>query len=167
MAATVFKIPRPNRSLWVRSYVPEAIRGLSITSRQFFVNLFTKKEVVTIAYPEVKRDYPERYRGLHRLMYREDDQVRCVACMLCSTACPANCIHIVAGEHEDPTIEKYPVSFVIDELRCIVCGPFVEACPSDPIPMDSGTHMHALYERDQTGMDNALLPELGCPCPAG
>ena len=163
MAVTVTKIPRPERGLWVQSYVPEVMRGLSITSKQFFKNLFTKKDVVTIQYPEVKRDYPERYRGLHRLMYREDGQVRCVACMCCSTACPANCIHIEAAEHDDTSIEKYPASFVIDELRCIVCGMCVEACPCDAIRMDSGIHTHPFYERDTAFFDKDALLELGGP----
>lgn len=163
MAVTVFKFPRPQRTAWVQSYVPEAIRGLSVTTRQFVVNLFTKKEIVTIRYPEVKREYPERYRGLHRLMYREDGSVRCVACMMCSTACPANCIHIEAGEDDDPSVEKYPVSFVIDELRCIVCGLCVEACPCDAIRMDTGIHMHPFYERDTAFKDKEYLHNLGGP----
>lgn len=163
MAATVRQFPRPERTIWVQSYVPEVMRGLGITTRQFFYNLFTKRAVVTIQYPEVKRDYPERFRGLHRLMYREDGGVRCVACMCCSTICPANCIHIVAGEHDDPSIEKYPVIFVIDELRCIVCGLCVEACPCDAIRMDSGIHMHPFFERDTAFMDKDFLLGLGGP----
>ena len=163
MAATVHQYQRPERTVWVQSYVPEVVRGLRITSTQFFRNLFTKKDVVTLQYPEEQRNYPERYRGLHRLMYREDQSVRCVACMCCSTICPANCIHIVAGEDDDPSVEKYPVSFVIDELRCIVCGLCVEACPCDAIRMDSGIHMHPFYERDTAFMNRAFLMSLGGP----
>lgn len=163
MAATVKVIPRPERTLWVQSYVPEVIRGLAVTSKQFFKNLLTKKDIVTVQYPEVQRDYPERYRSVHRLMYRDDGQVRCVACMCCSTICPANCIHIEAGEHDDPSIEKYPVSFVIDELRCIVCGLCVEACPCDAIRMDAGIHAHPFFERDQSFFDREKLLSLGGP----
>ena len=122
MATTeVFQVSRPNRSVWVQLYVPEVVRGLSITTKQFFRNAFgRRKDVVTVQYPEERRPYAARFRGLHRLMRREDGQVRCVACMCCSTVCPANCIHIEAAQHDDPSIEKYPESFVIDELRCIV-----------------------------------------------
>ena len=37
--------------------------------------------ITTISYPEQKRPYPERFRGLHRLMSRESGDPRCVACL--------------------------------------------------------------------------------------
>lgn len=166
MTATVRQLERPERDFWVQSYLPEIARGLVVTTRQLVRNLFGGKDVVTIQYPEVKREYPARYRGLHRLTWRDDGQVRCVACMCCSTVCPANCIHIVAGEHEDPSIEKFPKSFVIDELRCIVCGLCVEACPCDAIRMDSGIHAHPFFERDKAFLNKEALMELGCPSTA-
>jgi len=97
MTATVRPVHRPERTLWVNAYLPEIARGLAVTTSQFFRNLFSNRDVLTIQYPEVKRDYPARYRGLHRLTYRDDGQVRCVACMCCSTICPAQCIHIEAA----------------------------------------------------------------------
>ncbi len=154
MAHTVniVTMEREPKSFFEKSYVPEITRGLAVTVKQFFTNLNPRKEkreTFTIEYPESgTAHYPERYRGRHRLMLREDGQVRCVACMCCSTICPANCIHIEAGEHDDPTIEKYPAVFVIDELRCIVCGLCVEACPCDAIRMDTGVHMQPRYDRE-------------------
>lgn len=134
------KVVTFTRGLWEQLYVPEIVRGVTVTLRHFFVNTFGSKEIVTVRYPEEKRVYPERFRGVHRLMLRPDGSVRCVACMMCSTMCPANCIHIEAGEREDSN-EKYPVRFDIDELVCVVCGMCVEACPCDAIRMDSGIHM--------------------------
>lgn len=161
---TVKKVERLEQTLWEKSYIPEILRGLAVTSRHFFRNMNPNKEkrsIFTREYPEVTTVYPERYRGLHRLMLREDGQVRCVACMCCSTICPADCIHIEAAEHDDPNIEKYPSIFVIDELRCIVCGLCVEACPCDAIRMDSGKHIPPSLERDQAFFDRDLLMELG------
>jgi NADH-quinone oxidoreductase subunit I len=83
--------------------------------------------------------------------------------MCCSTICPADCIHIEAAEHDDPSIEKYPETFVIDELRCIVCGLCVEACPCDAIRMDSGVHIHPFTDREDSFYERDLLMELGGP----
>ena len=135
-------VGRPD-SLEQRVYLPEVIRGLGVTAKHFFANLFSRKYTVTVQYPEEKVKYPDRNRGLHRLMLRDDGQVRCVACMLCPTVCPAHCITIVPEETGNKN-EKRPRIFEIDELRCVVCGLCVEACPCDAIRMDSGVHAPAV-----------------------
>lgn len=146
-----------------QSYVVEAVKGVMLTTRQFARNLFGRKDTVTVQYPEDRRPYTARFRGRHRLMRREDNQVRCVACMLCATACPANCISIVAAEHDDRGIEKYPTKFEIDLLKCIYCGFCEEACPCDAIRMDTGVHtIPTITRRDQkAGVINLL--SLGAP----
>lgn len=123
-----------------RTYLPAIVKGLGVTARHFFRNVFGRKDVATVEYPDVKPPYPDRFRGVHRLMHREDGSVRCVACMLCPTVCPAHCITIHPAERED-SVEKYPAIFEIDELKCVVCGLCVEACPCDAIRMDTGQHM--------------------------
>ena len=80
----------------------------------------------------------ERYRGLHRLTHREDESVACVACFMCATACPSNCIFIEATERTDSVDEKMPARFAIDTLECVFCGYCVEACPCDAFRMDTG-----------------------------
>lgn len=160
----VKKVDRLKQTFWEKSYIPEIVRGLSITMTHFFRNLSPRKSdrtTFTREYPEIPTEYPERFRGMHRLMVREDGNVRCVACMCCSTICPADCIHIEAGEHDDPNIEKYPKVFVIDELRCIVCGLCVEACPCDAIRMDSGVHIHPFLDREDAFYERDLLMDLG------
>lgn len=160
-------IPRPKRTAEVQTYIPAWAKGTGITMKNFFVNfkerlLGQKRDpvlenydggITTLEYPEEKRPYPERFRGLHRLTVRDDGSMRCVACLCCSTACPAQCIHIVPGEYPegDPRrgYEKYPTEFVIDELRCIFCGFCVEACPCDAIRMDTGMHPVPYDSRDQ------------------
>ena len=93
----------------------------------------------TQQYPEQKPILPQHYRGVHRLNRDEKGRVKCVACMLCATACPAHCIDIVGATAPPswPDREKYPQSFSIDELRCIFCGMCEEACPVDAIELTS------------------------------
>jgi NADH-quinone oxidoreductase subunit I len=141
------RVARPPRE--DSSFLPATLKGLSITVKHFFKNVLTKTDIETIQYPEEKKPYPPRNRGLHRLMQREDGTVRCVACMCCPTVCPANCITIIPAETTDARVEKYPAVFEIDELRCVVCGLCVEACPCDAIRMDTGMHAAPYDSRDQ------------------
>ena len=76
-----------------------------------------------------------RYRGIHILTEREDGTPKCVACYMCATVCPAECIYIESGERPEKTIEKYPTRFEIDLLRCVYCGFCVDACPEEAIIM--------------------------------
>jgi len=136
--ADVIGVVRPH-GFGQQAFVPALVKGLGVSMRHFIENVTVRKDVATIEYPEQQAHKPDRFRGLHRLMQREDGAVRCVACQCCSTACPAHCITIVA-EDTGNTNEKRPAIFEIDELRCIVCGLCVEACPCDAIRMDGGVH---------------------------
>jgi Pyruvate/2-oxoacid:ferredoxin oxidoreductase delta subunit len=88
--------------------------------------------------------------------------VRCVACMCCSTVCPARCITILAEDRRDDH-EKAPASFVIDELKCVVCGLCVEACPCDAIRMDSREHMAPTESRGEAVLGKIDLMKRGGP----
>jgi NADH-quinone oxidoreductase subunit I len=148
------------------TFLAATAKGLGITIKHFARNLFLPmrkaadrskagaptddswhNEIETVQYPEEKVTYPERFRGLHRLMLRDDGAVRCVACMCCPTVCPAHCITIIPEESDNNGIEKRPAVFEIDELRCVVCGLCVEACPCDAIRMDTGDHAKPVEDR--------------------
>lgn len=144
-------------SFWQRLYIPEILKGMWITNRHFWTNLMAQRHTVTQQYPDQPTTVTERYRGRHRLMRKEDGSPRCTACMLCATSCPALCIHIQGGEHEDPTVEKHPISFMIDELRCVFCGLCVEACPCDAIRMDTGIFALSAYDRENFLYPRELL----------
>ena len=139
-------IEEPEMGFWEATFVPAIIEGIKTTLRHV-----GDRRTVTQQYPEVKPELPNHYRGIHRLNRDEQDRVKCVACMLCATACPARCIAIEAAPAppEWPDRDKYPATFVLDELRCIYCGMCEEACPVDAIEL---THIY-----DMTGETRASL----------
>jgi NADH-quinone oxidoreductase subunit I len=150
------KTPRRRRMTFVeRLYLP-LLGGMWVTLRHMLQNLLGLRKRVTIQYPEERRQYSHRYRGHHILTTRPDGSVRCVACFLCATACPAECIHIEAGEQPDVNIEKYPVVYEIDMLRCVFCGYCVDACPEEAIIMSNNYDM-AFYSRGQSIVGKADL----------
>jgi len=58
---------------WEKSYIPEILKGMWLTTRRFFYNLFgfipfflgTAKDrrIMTVYYPEEQVQYPIAYRG--------------------------------------------------------------------------------------------------------
>lgn len=124
-------IEEPKITLLEQLYLPAIFAGLQTT----VTHMFGKK--VTVQFPEERPKIPANYRGVHRLNRDEAGRVKCVACYMCATACPAHCIDIVAAPSPWPDREKYPETFVIDELRCIYCGMCEEACPVDAVELTS------------------------------
>ncbi len=144
MAVTVKNVSLPRGRSWVdNTYVFPIMKGLWITFRHMIGRKFV------LQYPEEKKVLPPGYRGLHMLTRDDEGREKCVACEMCSTACPADCIRIVAEDggqawnDGQENREKRPRIFEIDELRCIFCGMCVEACPEDAIDM---TDMHNLAD---------------------
>jgi len=153
-------VRHPERTLWVISYVPEAIRGLYTTLRHFLRGFFKYETLPTIPYPTIKPPIPDNYRGKHRLLKRADGSPRCVACGMCAAACPARCIRVDGGEAANGLVEKRAVRFEIDHLACVFCGLCVEACPVDAIRMDTGetSFVHDSREKFVVGMDELYAP---------
>jgi NADH-quinone oxidoreductase subunit I len=116
-------------TLFQRLIVPGLLRSWWSAVRHIWQRKFT------IQWPEETREVSDNYRGMHRLNKDDRGRMKCVACFLCQTACPANCIRIEAGKSPWPDREKYAVRFTIDELRCVFCGMCEEACPEDAIEL--------------------------------
>lgn len=140
----IIVIDPPQMNPSERLYMPEIVKGLGTTMRHFFTSFGQGRTSRALQYPEQRREdmpveqggqYAGNFRGVHRLNRDEKGRVKCVACMMCPTLCPANCIHIVADESPWDDREKYPAKFEIDELRCIYCGMCEEACPVDAIEL--------------------------------
>ena len=132
----------------------EFAKGLSITLKHLLPGNKT-----TVEYPKQKLEMSPRFRGLHRLV-PEQHREKCVACYLCPTVCPANCIRLVGGE--DDQGNRYPIVYEIDEFRCIFCGMCQEVCPVEAIHV--GVHYeNAEYTRDRFVYDLDRLMEQDHP----
>ncbi|MCH7702720.1 MAG: NADH-quinone oxidoreductase subunit I [Planctomycetes bacterium] len=156
----VIVIEQPKLGALERLYIPQIIGGLAVTMRHML-----SVPAITVQYPEEKREVRvENYRGVHRLNKETyvnaegetSERVACVACYMCSTACPAHCIHIEAAESPWDDREKYPAKFDIDELRCIYCGMCEEACPVDAIELTPHYELVG-RTRDEMVFDKAKL----------
>jgi NADH-quinone oxidoreductase subunit I len=139
-------IKEPEVGFWEATFLPAILKGLKTTFGHV-----TDYRPVTQQYPEQKPVLPQHYRGVHRLNRDEKGRVKCVACMLCATACPANCIAIEAAPAPPdwPDRDKFPAEFVLDELRCIYCGMCEEACPVDAIEL---THIYDMTSETREAM---------------
>ena len=160
MAARVITVNRDTKpGLW------PVMLGMGVVFSNMIKTMFGK-ELATIQFPEVKRPTSSRYRGIHVLTQREDGTPKCVACYMCATVCPAECIFIEAGERPEKDIEKYPTRFEIDLLRCVYCGFCVDACPEEAIIMSrendlvGTTRAELIIDRDRL-MDRGKLMEYG------
>lgn len=158
MSAKVKVIERKGKSFLEQLYLVEVVKGMVVTLGHFLRNLRDNSQLYVRHYPEVKPEIPARWRGRHRLTTHEDGTVKCVACFMCQTNCPAKCIMIEAGERTDGRSEKLPVRFDIDLLECIYCGYCVEACPMDAIRMDTGIFSVVSDSRESMmiGLDELL-----------
>jgi NADH-quinone oxidoreductase subunit I len=106
--------------------VGRGTKGLLQGYGETFKAIFTKP--ITVQYPEEKRTPPPRSRGHIILTRSPDGDERCVACYLCSGACPVSCISMQAATREDG--RRYAAWFRINFARCIYCGLCEEACPT-------------------------------------
>jgi NADH-quinone oxidoreductase subunit I len=82
-----------------------------------------------------------------------------VACYLCSTACPVDCIALQATEDEHG--RRYPEFFRINFSRCIFCGYCEDACPTYAIQLIPDYEMaeynrqNLVYEKENLLVDGA------------
>jgi NADH-quinone oxidoreductase subunit I len=147
MSGKIKTLERQGKSLDERLYLIEVFKGMAVTFGHFITNFLDNSKLYVRHYPEQQPEIGPRWRGRHRLTRHEDGSMKCVACFMCQTNCPAQCISIEAGERLDGRTEKLPVKFDIDLLECIYCGYCVEACPMDAIRMDTGIYSVTGSER--------------------
>lgn len=77
------------------------------------------KKPATVAYPAVKAEMPDQFRG--KLKFDKD---KCIGCNICVRYCPARAIEI----EKVPEVEKqFKALCYLD--RCIYCGQCADSCP--------------------------------------
>ena len=132
--------------------------GMKVTLRHVFI------PAVTIQYPSVKPQLPERERN--RLYVNMDD---CIGCDQCARACPVNCIEIetvksIPGEDLGTTSNGkkkalWVTTFNIDFAKCCYCQLCVFPCPTECIYM-TDVYEFSEFQRENLLYDFVtLLPE--------
>jgi len=132
--------------------------GMKVTFKHLFV------PAVTIQYPSVKPQLPERERN--RLYVNMDD---CIGCDQCSRACPVSCIEIetvksIPGEVLGTTSNGkkkalWVTKFNIDFAKCCYCQLCVFPCPTECIYM-TDVYEFSEFSRESLVYDFVtLLPE--------
>ncbi len=72
---------------------------------------------ITVEYPKERVELSPRFRGVPRLRFHpENGEELCIACHLCETVCPDNCIHIVSEKKPDGKGKRV----VRDQLRALL-----------------------------------------------
>ncbi len=110
-----------------------AVMLLSLARTTWIVSRKLLAPKVTVQYPEEKVAAAPRWRGRIVLTRDPDGQERCVACYLCSIACPVGCINLQAALGVNG--RRRPSHFRINFSRCIFCGLCEEACPTYSIQL--------------------------------
>jgi NADH-quinone oxidoreductase subunit I len=121
------------------------LKGLGVTIRQL------PKKKITLQYPDVKPEWPERFRGVHRFIPE-----LCIVCNQCARVCPTSCISLsgTRDENKKLKIDTYDINFDI----CILCDLCTEVCPTEAVLM-SDTFEMAKYSRDDLYLDMHWLYE--------
>ncbi len=134
------------QNIWLAIYT--VLVGMKVTFSHLFVR------AVTIQYPDVKLQLPERVRN--RLYVHMDD---CIGCYQCARACPVDCIMIETAKAlptenlgTTSTGQKkrlWVTRFDIDIAKCCYCGLCVYPCPTECIKM---TDVYEFSEYDRKNL---------------
>jgi len=96
------------------------------------------------------------FEGLIAVLTRDPDgEERCVACYLCASACPVDCISLQAMV--DAKGRRSAEFFRINFSRCIFCGLCEEACPTQAIQLTPDYEMAEYRRKDMVYEKEDLL----------
>jgi NADH-quinone oxidoreductase subunit I len=120
------------------------------------LNLFRKP--VTVHYPDVKRVFPDRFRGVLALTYdKETGEENCIGCRLCEMICPPQVIKVEMLKAEKRNFAK---TFTLELYACEFCELCVQVCPTDAIIMMKSFDL-ATSDRRELLLDKDRLHTIG------
>jgi len=120
--------------------VRAVVRAMGITLKNF------GRKPVTVHYPEEKRAYPDRFRGLLALTYdRETGEENCIGCRLCEYICPPQVIKV---EMLKTSSRNFAKTFTLELYACEFCELCVQVCPTDAIIMMKSFDLATSDRRD-------------------
>jgi formate hydrogenlyase subunit 6/NADH:ubiquinone oxidoreductase subunit I len=108
------------------------------------------RPAVTVQYPLVRRELPERSRTMFALPMKEDGTPACKACLVCEKNCPDNAIKLGTEKRADGP-GRVLTHYSIDLGLCMYCGICVENCPSEGIAFCGD------YERSTADKDTLVV----------
>ena len=146
------KVKRPELSLLRKIFLVDLIKGLLLTfSYQRPSKNYTEQ------YPKARPKVAERFRGAPRLNNDPGTgETLCIACNLCSLACPEHCIEV--GWQRNEAGKKALTTFTFDLSRCMFCGLCEDACPTPCLELTQDFEL-SLYDRRNMKWDRQKLEE--------
>jgi NADH-quinone oxidoreductase subunit I len=140
--------------VWLESWriARAVVNAMGVTLKNFL------RKPVTIQYPDVKREYPDRFRGILALTYdRETGEENCIGCRLCEYVCPPQVIKVEMLKGEK---RNYAKIFFLELYACEFCELCVQVCPTDAIIMMKSFDL-ATSDRRELLLDKDRLHQLG------
>ncbi len=148
-------------ALLKKIFFVDILKGMSLTVKYNF------SKSITLRYPDDEKWVPySRFRGLHTLNRDPDGRELCVACELCSRACPTDCITVIPMEDSTGRgiADRVARVWKVDLVRCLFCGYCEDACPTTAVRLGRNYELACLdytcteWEREEL-LEPQAIPE--------
>jgi NADH-quinone oxidoreductase subunit I len=134
----------------------DLVSAVGRTMKVTLINLIRRP--ITVHYPDIKRNYPDRYRGILALTYdTETGEENCIGCRLCEYICPPQVIKVEMLKAEK---RNYAKIFTLELYACEFCELCVQVCPTDAIIMMKSFDV-ATADRRELLLDKDRLHQIG------